>query len=100
MRCRKLAHCLVNDMARVRSSNRVLRQAMGVSMNVQRTILGVGTTVAATLALALGSAARADVLYDFDYTMVTDNNGGTDYTGQFDVSGGMIVGITGVSSVY
>jgi hypothetical protein len=45
-------------------------------------------------------AARADVFYNFAYTLSDNVNNGSDYSGTFDVSGGTIVGITGTSSEY
>ncbi len=60
-------------------------------------VLGV---LAVGLALGHASVARADMLYDFDYTVVTDNGGGTNYSGQMDVSGTTVIGITGVASAY
>ncbi|HEY3792986.1 MAG TPA: hypothetical protein VGM09_14225, partial [Bradyrhizobium sp.] len=57
----------------------------------------------AIIGVAFGAtmhAARADVFYNFTYTLSYNVNNGSDYSGTFDVSGGTIVGITGTSSEY
>jgi hypothetical protein len=69
-------------------------------MSVQRASVRILGVLAVALALGHGSVARADMLYDFDYTVVTDNGGGTNYSGQLDVSGTTVIGITGVASTY
>src|SRR5438552_5615488 len=58
--------------------------------------------LAAALAVAGGGmgTARADVMYDFTYTVTIDLAGGTNLSGVFDVSGTTVVGITGTSSLY
>jgi hypothetical protein len=54
------------------------------------------------LTLGQGSVAHANMIYNFSYTVVTDNGGGTDYTGLMDVDtdGATVIGITGTSSEY
>jgi hypothetical protein len=69
-------------------------------MNVQRQIVRVGGALVAFLCLGYSPAARADTWYNFNYTVVTNNGGGSDYSGQLDVSGSTIISITGESSAY
>lgn len=54
----------------------------------------------ATLTFGHSSNAHANTIYSFDYTVITDNHGGTNYSGFMNVDGATVIGITGTSSIY
>ncbi len=57
-------------------------------------------TLVAVLALGQASPARAGTMYNFNYTVVTDNGGGSNYSGVIDVQGSTVIAITGTASAY